>query len=88
MAKVLMEIKIFPEDIETNLNQLKQEIQVALPSDAKLQKTEEEPIAFGLKALKVYVIVKDEEGTAEAVESAISKVKGVSQIQVEMATRL
>jgi elongation factor 1-beta len=49
----------------------------------------EEEIAFGLKALKVFVIMPGVfEGGTQPVEDAFSKVKGVGQVDVEIVQTL
>jgi elongation factor 1-beta len=47
-----------------------------------------EPIAFGLKALKIAVIVEDGEGGTEAVEEALASVPGVSQAETVCVNRM
>ncbi len=47
-----------------------------------------EPIAYGLKALKIAVIVNDEEGGTDAVEKALGEVPGVSQAETVCVNRM
>ncbi|HOT07780.1 MAG: Elongation factor 1-beta [Methanosaeta sp. PtaB.Bin039] len=84
MGTVAARIRVMPESTDINLNDLKQSIKAAVPSAAKLHAMEELPIAFGLKALIVVVLLDDKAGggTTE-VENAFSKVKGVESINVE-----
>lgn len=83
MAKVLASIKIFPNDANLDLNVLKSKVQQSLPAGSTIQKFEEEPIAFGLVALIVHVVLpEDVEGKMDQVEDAIRAVDLVSEIQV------
>lgn len=83
MAKVLASIKIFPNDANLDLNDLKSRIQQSLPQGSAVQKFEEEPIAFGLVALIAHVVLpEDVEGKMDQVEEAIRAVNSVSEIQV------
>lgn len=82
MGKVAISLRVMPEGPDTDLNKLKAEIGKTVEiKDAKL-----EPVAFGLKALKLLVIANDI-GT-EAIEAKIKKVQGVADVVVESATLL
>lgn len=83
MGDVAAKIKIMPESIETDLAELKVKLKAAIPAGAELNgDIVEEPIAFGLKALIVTLIVNDQEGGTEAVEEAFSKIPGAENVQV------
>ncbi|RLF12416.1 MAG: elongation factor 1-beta [Thermoprotei archaeon] len=88
MAKVMAVVKVMPEDVGINLEQLKDDIQKSLPEGVSLQKSAVEEVAFGIKVLKLVLLLPEEEGGTYQVEEAISKVKGVSQVEVEMVTRV
>ena len=51
------------------------------------KRLEEEPIGFGLKALKMTVIVPDEGGSQEELEQKISAIKGVGDMTLEHFSR-
>ena len=88
MGKVLTIIKILPETIEVDLKQLLEDIKDKLPENAEFKDSKEEPIAFGLKALKIAVVVPDAEGGTDILEEIIKSVKGVGQVEIEHATRI
>lgn len=89
MARVLVVMKILPEDININLEELKERIKAKLPSGYELARHEIEPIAFGLKALRVYIIMPEvTEGGTEPLEKLVSSIEGVSQVEVEVVHRL
>jgi elongation factor 1-beta len=77
-----------PESPEVDLEKVKEDIIKSIPEGAEFHKIEEEPIAFGLVALKVMVVVGDSEGGTEKVEENLSKVKNVSSVEVEDVRRL
>jgi len=56
-------VKVMPTDPEVNLDELEAKLKEALPEKFGLAKVEREPIAFGLVALKFYVLAKDERAT-------------------------
>ncbi|RLE82732.1 MAG: elongation factor 1-beta [Thermoprotei archaeon] len=88
-GRVYVVIKVYPEDIDVNLNSLLGEIRKSLPKGVSLVKSEEEPIAFGLKILKVHLIMPEEtEGGTSKIEEIIAQIKGVSQVEVAWLTRM
>ena len=89
MAKVLVTIKVFPDDIETDLKELLGKIKESLPEEYEVIRYREEPIAFGLKALVLYISIPEETaGGTETLEKTIKDIEGVSQVEVEMVTRI
>lgn len=84
---VLALMKVLPDDIDTDLDKLAEAISGQLPEGCVIEKKDEEPIAFGLKALKLRVIIPAEtEGGTTPVEEAIAKVKGVQRVETEMVS--
>jgi elongation factor 1-beta len=77
-----MQYRVLPEGLEVDLNKLKTDIEKALPEGAKLRASEQKPLAFGLKALHVLVVMDDKKGGAEQVETAISGVAGVQSVEI------
>jgi elongation factor 1-beta len=88
MTNVLALIKVMPESIDTNLQKLQNAISKNLPPKVTIKKVETEEIAFGLKALKLSLMLPDDAGGTDIVEEAIRKVSGVSDVQVEFCSRL
>ncbi|MEM1582177.1 MAG: elongation factor 1-beta [Candidatus Bathyarchaeia archaeon] len=88
MARVVVSLKIFPTDIEINLDVLKEKIKSSLPSYASVYKFEEEPIAFGLVALIAHIVLpEDQAGGLDEIERSIQSVGDVSDIQTIMVRR-
>ena len=88
MGEVLATIKVMPESPEVDLAKIKENIKSLIPDDAELHEIEEEPIAFGLVALNVKVIVDDAEGGTEKVEENLSKLDDISSVKVVDVGRL
>jgi elongation factor 1-beta len=88
MGEVAVQIKVMPQSPEVDLEQLKRKIEFALPNDARLYGFDIQPIAFGVNALLVTVIVGDVEGGTDSIEEVLSRVDGVESIQVVTATRM
>ncbi|ADI31224.1 elongation factor 1-beta [Staphylothermus hellenicus] len=89
MAKVLVLLKILPEDINIELEELKERIRKALPEGYEIKGYDIEPIAFGLKALRLYIFMPEKtEGGTEPLENTVMNVEGVSQVEVEAVHRI
>ncbi|MDL2246323.1 elongation factor 1-beta [Methanobrevibacter sp. OttesenSCG-928-K11] len=88
MSEVVATMKVMPETVEVDLEELKADIQAAMPEDAELHKIDEEPIAFGLVALNVMFIIEDGEGGTEPTEEAIGKLPNVASVEVTDTRRL
>lgn len=88
MGKVVATINVVPEGVETNLGKVKSELKKVVPPSAEIHKIEEEPIAFGLVSLKVYVTLEDAEGGTDPIEKAFSSVKGVRRAETVDVRRL
>jgi elongation factor 1-beta len=88
MAKVLVSMKIFPEDITIDFDQLKRRIEGVMPQDSKVMRFGEEPIAYGLKALIAHILIpEDKQGELEKIENDIKRIQGVSNIETFMMQR-
>jgi len=88
MAKVLVSMKVFPEDITVDFEQLKQRIEGIMPLDSKVMRFGEEPIAFGLKVLLVHVLIPEEkQDELEKIENSIRQIQGVSNLETFMMQR-
>jgi len=82
LAKVLVSLKIFPSDVNVDLEALKKKIEDSLPDFASIYKYEEEPIAFGLVALIAHVLVpEDKAGGIDEVETALKNIDEISNFQ-------
>jgi elongation factor 1-beta len=83
MATAGIQFKIMPEGIETNLEELKNQVKKTIGSfeSGVFNEAKEEPIAFGLKALIVTIALSEDE-ESEAVEKALSELEGVSSVEL------
>ncbi len=88
MGEVVATIKLMPESPEMDLAKVKAEIESAIPENTELHSIEEEPIAFGLVALNVMVVVDDGEGGTEKVEENFSKIDDIASVEVVDVRRL
>ena len=82
MGEVGLQYRVLPEGLEVDLTKLEGDINNALPEGARLRAAEQRPLAFGLKALHVLIVIDDKKGGADQVEDAISKVPGVQSVEI------
>ncbi|MDD1724512.1 MAG: elongation factor 1-beta [Methanospirillum sp.] len=85
MGDVALIIKVMPESPEINRETIKEQIKGKIP---RVQEIREEPIGFGLVALKVAVVVPDAEGQTESVEAALNAIEGVERAEIVETTLL
>jgi elongation factor 1-beta len=78
MGGVIAIIRLMPESVDVDLEKLKKTIRSEIPA---VQDIAEEPIAFGLKALKIAAIVGDDEGGTEPLEQALAAIDGVASAE-------
>lgn len=89
VGKIILMVKIFPKEADTDLELLKQKVTNSLPASASVHAFSEEPIAFGLKALIATIVLPEEGfGDLEAVEESIRKIDYVSEIETVMVRRV
>ena len=85
---VMVQLKIFPENNEINLEDLKRNIASALPQTMNIKKIVEEELAYGYRVLKAFITMPEEtEGGTTKLEEIISSVNGVTQVDVELVWR-
>ncbi|MFQ5831479.1 MAG: elongation factor 1-beta [Candidatus Thorarchaeota archaeon] len=88
MARVVVTLKVMPEDVDVDLDDLLERIKAVIPEDTDVRATEITPIAFGLKALRMNVARDESLGGTDDIEDAICTLEGVSQVEVERVSRM
>ncbi len=83
MGSVAVIVRVMPESPEVNLEQLKKKLEQKLPG---IHEIREEPIGFGLKALKLVVVVNDSGGETDAIEKSLNEVAGVERAEIVEVT--
>jgi len=82
MGQVGLQYRVLPESIDTDLVKLDESIKNVLPQGTELKLSETKPIAFGLKALHLLVVMDDKKGGVDLLEQAIAGVAGVQSVEV------
>ena len=83
MAQIVATIKIMPESPESDLSSIQNSAEDEIKKFAgETQiKAEQEPIAFGLKALKIIFVMDEDKGSTETLEEAIKIIPGVNSVE-------
>jgi elongation factor 1-beta len=88
MAEVAVQLKIMPSSPDIDLKILSDEIASRVAQFGRIHSSEESPIAFGLTALLLTVIIEDKEGGTEALETSISEIDAIESVQAVAVTRM
>ena len=83
MGDVAITYKVMPTGLEVDLDELKTNLEKGLGEICRVNSIEKRPLAFGLNALIVQVIMKDGEGVVDRLEDLIRNVPGVQNADVE-----
>ncbi|MEK6963560.1 MAG: elongation factor 1-beta [Nanoarchaeota archaeon] len=84
MATVVLTFKIMPESPEVDLTSVEKQAKdkITAWAGAGDTRTEIEPIAFGLKALKITFLMDEKKGGTETLEGQINTIEGVQSCEV------
>ncbi len=88
MARVIITIRVMPVDIDVDLEGLLEQIRQNIPEGTDVRANEIVPVAFGLKALRINLARDESLGGTDDIEEAISNLEGVSQVEVEVVSRI
>lgn len=87
-GQVAAKLKVMPRSPEIDLDALEDRLTAALPEGTRINGFEREDVAFGLVAILPTVIVPDDAGGTDALESAFAAVDGVESVSVEGVGRI
>ena len=79
MGSVAVIVRVMPESPDVNFDDLKRALKVKLPG---IQDIREEPIGFGLKALKLAAVINDAGGETDKIEQSLNTVPGVERAEI------
>ena len=84
MATIIITLKIMPESPDIDLSKIENKVKEKITEFAEEteMKTEQEAIAFGLKALKIIFTMDESKGSTEELEDNIKDIEGVQNVEV------
>lgn len=81
MAKVIVTLRIMPDGVDTDLKNIEiKATEKITKAQGSVVKVEIEPVAFGLKALKLFFMMDESLGSTEKLETEISSIEGVQSV--------
>ncbi len=90
MGTVALTFRIMPESADTDLAKIKDEIKkiVSKHGNMELKAIDEEPVAFGLKAIELLITMPDKISGTDKLEEQISAISGVASVEAGDVTLL
>ncbi|MDO9540286.1 MAG: elongation factor 1-beta [Methanocalculus sp.] len=85
MGAVAVILRVMPESTDVDLEALKAAIREKIPGVSDIR---DEPIGFGLVALKVATVIQDEEGATDGIESKFLEIPGVDRAEITDLSRM
>jgi len=86
MGDIMSVYKIYPDEVE-DIEKIKEKLTNGLEDPFKVAEIKEEPIAFGLKIIKVAIIFPDKiDGLLDKLEKILKEMPGVSELEIEAST--
>lgn len=85
MGAVAVILRVMPESTDVDLEGLKLAIREKIPGVSDIR---DEPIGFGLVALKVATVIQDEEGATEGIESQFNDIPGIDRAEIVDLSRM
>ncbi|MFC1801557.1 elongation factor 1-beta [Nanoarchaeota archaeon] len=84
MAEVIITMKIMPVSPEVDLSQLVEKVKSEITkfSGEEQFKIEEQPVAFGLKALQIMFVMDESKGDTESLEKTIDEMEEVNSVEI------
>jgi elongation factor 1-beta len=79
MGSVAVIVRVMPESPDIDFEELKRALKAKLPG---IQEMREEPIGFGLKAIKLAAVINDAGGETDAIEQSLNSVHGVERAEI------
>ncbi|MBU0532105.1 hypothetical protein KKB44_01290 [Candidatus Micrarchaeota archaeon] len=80
---VVAQLKVYVENPEQM-----DSVKTGIENLAKVQDFKEEDVGFGIKVLKVTILMMDSEGGMDELEEKIKTLENVSQVEVEGVSRV
>lgn len=82
MADMIIKMKVMPEDAETDIEEVLKLCKKAIEDNGgEIHQHEIQPIAFGLKALILVIVIDEKKGTND-IENAINEISSVSNGEI------
>ena len=81
-------VRIMPTGTDVKLDVIQKSVEKIAAQYGKLNSVQIKPIAFGLNALEVMLLLNDKQGGMDEIEAQIAKIEGVNSVETLEVTRL
>ncbi|QQG49417.1 MAG: hypothetical protein HY247_03695 [archaeon] len=88
MGSYVIRLKLLPQDTTTEHQKIVDSVASSLPPGASIRNQRIEPIAYGLSAVIVDVVVPEEDGVVDKIEDVVSKAPLVGQSELLGVSRM
>ncbi len=83
MADVIITLKVMPESLETDLDELQTQIKQKIEAfEGEVGKVEIQPVAFGLKSLNIFFVRDESKGSVDNLEAEVEAMENVASVEV------
>jgi elongation factor 1-beta len=90
MGRVVVIVKILPEDVDTPPESIVERVKSNLPAGIyEVVRSRVEPVAFGINAIYLWIAMPETiEGGTYDLENRLSAIEGISQVDIVSISRL
>jgi elongation factor 1-beta len=85
---VVASLRIMPADVDVDLTKIAEQVKKLAGERCAVHSMAVKPIAFGLKALEINLLLDDKRGGMDEIEEAIRKIGGVGEVETTGLNRL
>jgi len=85
---VVAKLRIMPTGVDVDLDAVTSGLKELVKCYGELHSSEVKPIAFGLSALEVNLLLSDDSGGLDEIVEKIKEIEGVAEVELQEAGRL
>lgn len=89
MAKVIIKMRVMPENPEVDLEALEKVLKEKIEAftEMPVSSVQQSPVAFGLKALEFSFAMDESRGDTEPLEEELAKIENVVSVEITGVSR-
>lgn len=87
MGRLITRVKIMPADVDVNLDSLVEKVKGNMPDGMQVKRYSKEPIAFGINALLLDMVMDEDTADTDLLEENLRKVDGVGEVEIVSMSR-
>ncbi|MCS6767622.1 MAG: elongation factor 1-beta [Candidatus Nitrosocaldus sp.] len=87
MGRLITRVKVMPADVDVNLDALVDRVRGVVPDGVQIKRYSKEPIAFGISALMLDMVMDEDTASTDSLEERLRGVDGVGEVEVVSMSR-